>query len=73
MDQNDKKIDIEENLDIGDYAVIFCTVVHGVDPVDPKTVLDWGSIKGRWFLSTFSNESNYTPDETRHTAYSVKL
>ena len=73
LDQNDNKIDIEENLDIGDYAVICCTVLHGVDPVDPKTTLDWNSSQGRWFLSTFSNESNYTPDETRHTVYSVKL
>ena len=73
LDQNDNKIDIEEDLDIGDYAVICCTVLHGVDPVDPKTTLDWNSIQGRWFLSTFSNESNHTSDETRHTAYSVTL
>ena len=73
IDQENVKIDIEKDLDVGDYAVVFCTVVHGVDVVDPGAPLDWNSIKGRWFLSTFSNESNYTPDETRHTAYSVKL
>ncbi len=73
LDENDNKFDIEEDLDIGDYAVIFCTVVHGVDPVDPNISLDWNSIKGRWFLSTFSNESNYTSDDKRHTAYAVKI
>jgi len=73
VDKNENKINIEEKLDVGDYAVVFCTVIHGVDIIDPDTKLNWDSINGRWFLSTFSNESNYTPDSKRHTAYSVEL
>ena len=56
IDQNDKKIDIEADLDIGDYAVIFCTVVHGVDPIDPQKKIP--ILLGSGFAENLSNIHN---------------
>jgi len=44
--------DSDLNLKIGDYVVVPFgkSEVSGVDPIDPKTKLDWRSKKGRWVL-----------------------
>ena len=58
VDEKGKEFNIENQLDIGDSATFYGTLVHGVKKIDPKTKLDWQSKKGRWFLSMFCNDSD---------------
>ena len=54
-----KKINIEDRLDIGDAVIFYGSLVHGVEAVDPHETLKWKSNKGRWFLGMFVNDSDH--------------
>ena len=54
-----KKINIENRLNIGDAVIFYGSLVHGVDAVDPDEKLIWNSNKGRWFLGMFVNDSDH--------------
>ena len=41
-----KKINIENRLNIGDAVIFYGSLVHGVDAVDPDEKLIWNSNKG---------------------------
>jgi hypothetical protein len=58
-DKDNKKINIEKDLDIGDSVSFYGSIVHGVDKIDPMFNLDWSLEKGRWFLGMYSNESDH--------------
>ena len=58
-DKNNKKINIESKLEIGDSVMFYGSIVHGVDTVDPKKKLDWKSYYGRWFVGMFVNDSDH--------------
>lgn len=59
MNDQKEKVDVEPLVDIGDMICGYPTVVHGVNPIDPGTKLDWNTPNGRWFLALYSNDSNY--------------
>jgi hypothetical protein len=68
LDTENKKIDIEGSLEIGDLCFGLATIKHGV--ASPKGLgskkYDISDLRsGRWFLGIYSTESNYT--ENRHT------
>lgn len=57
--KNNKKINIENKLEIGDSVIFYGSIVHGVDTVDRNKKLDWKSYKGRWFIGMFVNDSDH--------------
>ena len=44
--------------EVGDMAIGYATIYHGVREVDPEVNLDWTSNQGRWFLGLYSNDSD---------------
>lgn len=56
---DESKEDMEPHVDPGDFMLVFPTVFHGVDTVDPGTPLDWDSSGGRWFIGPASIDSDY--------------
>ncbi len=58
-DKNNKKLNIEDNLELGDSVIFYGSIVHGVEVVDKNKNLDWKSYKGRWFVGMFVNDSDH--------------
>ena len=58
-DKNNKKLNIENKLEIGDSVIFYGSIVHGVEKVDKNKKLNWNSYKGRWFIGMFVNDSNH--------------
>ena len=59
-DQN-KNINLEDHIDVGDMSLYCPTVEHGVDPIDLDSKIvdyDWYSGIGRWWMGLFTNDSN---------------
>ncbi|MDA2932851.1 hypothetical protein MYX82_00755 [Acidobacteria bacterium AH-259-D05] len=69
--ENNRKVDIEDELDVGDMVCGYPTVVHGVELVDEHKMVDWTSVEGRWFLGLYSNDSDHVKDKQR--GYPVKI
>lgn len=70
LDRNDKIIEIESQIDIGDIGIGYATVYHGVAPVNLDKKPNWKDVNdGRWFLSMYSNESDV--HKIRHTSSGV--
>ena len=57
--KNNKKINIENRLEVGDAVIFYGSLIHGVDSVDPQKKLIWNSNEGRWFLGMFVNDSDH--------------
>ena len=58
-DKNNKKLNIENKLEIGDSVIFYGSITHGVEKVDKNKKLNWNSYKGRWFIGMFVNDSNH--------------
>ncbi len=58
-DKHNKKLNIENNLEIGDCVMFYGSIVHGVDTVDKHKKLNWKSYMGRWFVGAFVNDSDH--------------
>ena len=56
---NNKKLNIENKLEVGDAVIFYGSLVHGVESVDPQKKLTWNSNEGRWFLGMFVNDSDH--------------
>lgn len=68
--ENDKVIDdVEDQIEVGDVAVGYATVMHGIAPCAGEC--DWAKDDGRWFLSLYSNATDTVPN--RHTGAPVRL
>ena len=63
-DKKNKKLNIEDQLEIGDSVIFYGSIVHGVDVVDKHKKLDWKSYKGRWFVGMFVNDSDHVKNRT---------
>lgn len=63
------KLNIEDRIDVGDAAIGYATVQHGVDPCEGEP--DWSNDDGRWFFSMYSNASDEVAE--RHTGHEVRL
>ena len=60
--KQNKKFNIENQLEIGDSVIFYGSVIHGVDVVDRNEKLNWKSYKSRWFIGMFVNDSNHVKD-----------
>ena len=58
-DKNNKKLNIEDQLEIGDAVIFYGSIVHGVDVVDNHKKIDWKSYMGRWFVGVFVCDSDH--------------
>ena len=57
--KKNKKLNIEDQLEIGDSVIFYGSIVHGVEKVDKNKRLNWKSYNGRWFIGMFVNDSNH--------------
>ena len=70
INENNKIMETENFIDIGDIGIGYATVYHGVAPVNLNKEPNWEDVNdGRWFLSMYSNQSDEV--KTRHTSKSV--
>ncbi len=60
--KQNKKVNIENRLEIGDSVIFYGSIIHGVDVVDRKEKLNWNSYDSRWFIGMFVNDSNHVKD-----------
>ncbi len=58
IDQQDRVVDVEDHIDVGDMGFTFPTVAHGMAAVDPGIEPDFQSMQGRWWLGMFSISSD---------------
>ncbi len=63
IDKKGTKINLEDDIDIGDLSLYCPTIDHGVDCIDENSALDtknydWNSGIGRWWMGLFTNDSN---------------
>lgn len=71
VDADDRAVELEQQIMVGDACIGSATVYHGVAPCDRHKMPDWDSNDGRWFLSMYSNASDEV--KARHTGHPVKL
>ena len=64
-----QKVEVEDRIDVGDVAIGYASLQHGVDPCDGEP--SWERDDGRWFLSMYSNASDEVAE--RHTGHPVEL
>jgi len=57
--KENKKLNIEHKLEIGDSVIFYGSIVHGVEVVDKNKKLNWKSYDNRWFIGMFVNDSNH--------------
>ena len=50
VDANNKVIDTDAMMDIGDVLFFNAEVIHGVAPIDPEEKMDWLTYRGRWSM-----------------------
>lgn len=70
VDKDNIEVDFEDKFDVGDFAIYFPTIHHGVKIIDEGKKTDWNSIEGRWWFGPFSNSSDQVKE--RHTGYAIK-
>jgi len=59
---DNKKIEVEKNIDIGDCGIFYATLKHSVDPIEllkQKLSSEEEKTKGRWWIGLYSPESNH--------------
>jgi hypothetical protein len=68
LGKENKVIDVEKYIDVGDVGIGFATIVHGVAPVNRNKDPKWKDVNdGRWFYSLYTNESDEI--KNRHTGH----
>jgi hypothetical protein len=67
--EKDEVIDLEDRINVGDVAIGYATVMHGVAPC--RGECDWARHDGRWFLSLYSNATDTVAN--RHTGAPARL
>jgi len=70
VDSQDREIDLEDQIELGDMYLSYATVYHGVKMIDPHKQTDWNKINGRWFMGLYSAVSDESA--VRHTCWSAK-
>ena len=71
IDRENKIVEVEHKIDVGDVGIGYSTIYHGVAPINIDKTPDWNNgEEGRWFLSMFSNASGEV--KSRVTSASTK-
>lgn len=68
-----KFLDVEDLIEVGDVSIGYATVMHGVDRVDPHKVPDWNSKDGRWWLGLYSNSTDHLGSRATGKAVNIEL
>lgn len=68
-----KKIDVEDRIDVGDIGIGYATVMHGVAEIDSGRTQDWNQKNGRWWLGLYSNSTDYVKDRATGVAKRIEL
>lgn len=71
VDENNKPVFVEDQIDVGDICIGHANLLHGVAPCDLDKPAYWDATNGRWFLGLYSNDSDY--QEKRVTARPEKV
>jgi hypothetical protein len=58
IQEGNKLVDLEADIEIGDIGIAYATIQHGVSLVDPNGKTDWQSNDGRWWMGLYSNSSD---------------
>ena len=58
INSENEVVNIEDQIDVGDFLFCYASVYHGVAPCDTDMLCDWSKDDGRWFLSMYSNASD---------------
>ena len=69
-----KKLHVEDNIDIGDVGIFYGTMKHGVDSVTiskNNINFDNKNLNGRWWIGLYSPESDHNLN--RHTSKPAKI
>ncbi len=70
-----KKINLEDQIDMGDIGFFCATVKHGVTAIDGEMSpeeykkYDWSQGKGRWFMGLYTNDSDEIKNRTTSISY----
>lgn len=64
-------IDVEDKIDVGDIAICYPTIFHGVALVDSHKKPDWIKKDGRWWLGLYSNSTDHV--EKRATSRPARI
>ena len=66
INSNNKKINLEDSIAIGDIGIFYATLIHGVDKVtlDQNFHDNSKNISGRWWLGPYCPESDYAKIRT---------
>ena len=60
LDKNNEKIDLEQNIDVGDFSLGLGTIMHGVDKIKTsQTNKVLSEYKGRWWLGIYTVQTDY--------------
>ena len=61
VDKDDKLVDMEQYLGIGDATIACPPVCHGIAPCDVDKTPDWDGTDGRWALLMYCADSDEKP------------
>lgn len=70
VDAQNQKVDMEDEIDVGDMQIYYPTILHGVATIDAGATPDWTSLSGRWWFGPFSNSTDHVQE--RHMGFGVK-
>jgi len=76
VDHNNKIINLESEIDVGDMGFFCATVKHGITAIDKESSIenshnhDWHKGLGRWFMGLYTNDSD--ENKNRITSISYK-
>ena len=58
LNQKKERVDLEDQLDIGDIYTVYASVHHGVATIDKGGKVDWAHSAGRWWMALSSVASD---------------
>jgi len=75
IDKNNKKVDVEKFIDVGDLSLFYGTIEHGVNSIVMHEKIsfenyDWHSGLGRWWMGLFTADSDMM--QKRNTTVSLE-
>ena len=60
LNKNNEKIDLEKNIDVGDFSLGIASIMHGVDKIKTShTNKILGDFPGRWWLGVYAVQTDY--------------
>ena len=67
FDKNNKRVSVEEQVEVGDIGLFYASLLHCVDPVETEqSLLRNDGTDGRWWMGLYSPESDEL--DSRHTS-----